>query len=185
MAAAEMLELMTAEQYGKRPDPGYPQELVRGRIVAMAQPDRRHGYVCSKADRIFGNFVEGHDLGRVLSNDSGVITERDPDTVRGADVAYYSYARLPKGPLAVGLGPEVPELVVEVCSEHDRWRDIIEKVSEYLSSGVLVVVVLDPEPRVAHIFSANASPRRLGPEEELILPEILDDFRVRVGRFFE
>jgi Uma2 family endonuclease len=185
MATAEMLELMTAEQYGKRPDPGYPQELVRGRIIAMAQPERRHGYVCVRAVLIFGNFVEGHDLGRVLSNDSGVITERDPDTVRGADVAYYSYARLPKGPLAVGLGPEVPELVVEVCSEHDRWRDIIEKVSEYLSSGTQVVVVLDPEPRVAHISSANAPPRRLGPEEELILPEILDDFRVRVGRFFE
>ena len=37
------------------------------------------------------------DLGRVVTNDSGIVTQRDPDTVRGADVAYYSYARLPKG----------------------------------------------------------------------------------------
>ena len=29
MATAEMLELMTAEQFGQRPDPGYPEELVR------------------------------------------------------------------------------------------------------------------------------------------------------------
>ena len=144
MATAEMLELMTAEQFGKRQDSDYPEELVRGRIVAMPQPDRRHGYVCGRSVIVFGGFVEGHDLGRVLSNDSGVITERDPDTVRGADVAYYSFARLPRGTLAAGLGPEVPELVVEVCSENDRWRDILEKVSEYLRSGVLAVVVLDP-----------------------------------------
>ena len=185
MATAEMLELMTAEQFGQRPDPGYPEELVRGRVVAMSVPDRRHGYVCGRADRIFGNFVDEHDLGRVMCNDSGVITERDPDTVRGADVAYYSYARLPKGTLPTGYGPEVPELVVEVRSANDRWREILEKVSEYLNAGVLVVVVLDPEPQIAHVFSADDPPRTLRAEEELILPGILDDFRVRVGRFFE
>ena len=125
------------------------------------------------------------DSGRVMCNDSGVITERNPDTVRGADVAYYSYSRLPKGKLPTGYGPEVPELVVEVCSEHDRWLEILDKVAEYLNSGVLVVIVLDPEPRVAHIFSADNPPRTLTSEEELLLPGILDDFRVRVGRFFE
>ncbi len=185
MATAEMLELITAEQFGQRPDPGYPEELVRGRIVAMSVPDRRHGYVCGRADRIFGNFVDSHDLGRVLSNDSGVIVERDPDTVRGADIAYYSYARLPKGQLPAGYGPESPELVVEVRSENDRWPDIFEKVSEYLNAGVLLVIVLDPEPQAAHLFSADDSPKRLGKDEDLTLPGILDDFRVRVGRFFE
>jgi Uma2 family endonuclease len=185
MATAEMLELTTAEEFGQRPDPGYPEELVRGRIVAMSVPDRRHGYVCGRADRIFGNFVDGHDLGRVLSNDSGVITQRDPDTVRGADVAYYSYARLPKGTLPSGYGPEVPELVVEVRSANDRWREILEKVLEYLNAGVLVVVVLDPESQIAHVFSADDPPRTLGAEEDLDLTKILGDFRVRVGRFFE
>lgn len=185
MATAEMLELMTAEQFGKRPDPGYPEELVRGRIVAMTVPDRRHGYVCGRAVQILGNFVNAHDLGRVMCNDSGVITDRGPDTVRGADVAYYSYARLPRGTLPTGFGPEVPELVVEVRSANDRWRQVIEKVSEYLKAGVLVVVVLDPEPQIAHVFSADDPPRTLMTEEELILPGVLADFRVRVGQFFE
>ena len=97
MATAEILEPMTAEQFSHRPDPGYPEELIRGRIVAMPAPDRRHGYVCSKAVLVFGTFVESRELGRVLCNDSGVITERSPDTVRGADFAYYSDSRLPKG----------------------------------------------------------------------------------------
>jgi Uma2 family endonuclease len=185
MATAEMLELMTAEEFGRRLDAGYPEELVRGRVVTLSVPDRRHGYVCGKADRIFGNYVDERDMGRVFCNDLGVMTERRPDTVRGADIAYYSYSRLPKGMLASGYGPEVPELIVEVCSESDRWLEILDKVSEYLSAGVLAVVVLDPEPQIAHVFSADSPPKALRAEQKLHLPGILDDFRVRVGRFFE
>jgi Uma2 family endonuclease len=185
MATAELLDLMTAEEFGKRPDPGYPEELVRGRVITMTVPDRRHGYVCQKAVRIFGNFVEKHDLGRVMCNDSGVITERNPDSVRGADVAFYSYKRLPKGALARGYGPEVPELVVEVRSPSDRWRDIHEKITEYLNVGVTTVVVLDPGPDTAHVFSADDAPKMLATEDELVLPGILDEFRARVGEFFD
>jgi hypothetical protein len=43
-------------------------------------------------------FCDGR-LGHVLSNDSGVVTERDPDTVRDADVCYYPYTKVPPGPL--------------------------------------------------------------------------------------
>ena len=182
MATAEAL--MTAEEFGKRPDPGYPEELVRGRIVVSPLSDRLHGLVCSKAGRILGNFAEEHDLGRVMSNDSGVITERGPDTVRGADVCYYSDNRLPKEPLATGYGPEVPELVVEVCSAHDRWIEIHEKVAEYLRAGVLIVLVLDPKTSAAHVFSADKPPIMLRGEDELVLMNVLDGLRVRVGRFF-
>jgi Uma2 family endonuclease len=183
MATAEAL--MTAEDFGRRPDPGYPEELVRGRVVGMSPPDRKHGYVCLKAGRILGNFVDEHDLGRVMCNDSAVITQRDPDTVRGADVAFYSYARLPKGPLTTGYGPEVPELVVEVRSAHDVWREILENVTEYLRAGVRIVVVLDPEPQTALVFGPTDPPHTLEPSDALVLPGILEGFSVRVGRFFE
>jgi Uma2 family endonuclease len=81
MATAEILEMMTAEEFGRRPGPGYPEELVRGRLVAMSVPDRRHGYVCGTAVLIFGGFVSARDIGRVMCNDSAVITE---DTHVGA-----------------------------------------------------------------------------------------------------
>ncbi len=183
MATAEAL--MTAEEFGRRPDPGYPEELVRGRVTAMPPPDRRHGRVCMEVGYIIRRFLEQHDLGRVLSNDSAVITERNPDSVRGADVAFYSYARLPKGVLEAGYGPEIPELIIEVRSSSDRWRDIHEKVTEYLKAGVSLVVVLDPGPQTAHLFGADDPPRTLGEDDELTLPGLLEGFAVRVGRFFE
>ncbi len=39
MATAEMADLITAEQFSRRPNPGYPEDLVKGRIVAMSVPD--------------------------------------------------------------------------------------------------------------------------------------------------
>jgi Uma2 family endonuclease len=177
--------LLTAEQFAALPDPGHPEELVRGRIVPMPMPKPRHGYICNKVGRIIGNFVEEHQLGWVLNNDTGVITERNPDTVRGADVAFYSFGRLPRGELPDHYPEVAPELVFEVRSPSDRWPQVLAKVAEYLEAGVLIVVVLDDERRSAHVFGADGTNRMLGADDELKLPDLLGEFRVAVGRFFE
>jgi Uma2 family endonuclease len=182
---AEPEALLTAEQYAQRPDFGYPEELVRGRIVPMSMPKPRHGYLCNKAGRILGSFVDEHGLGWVLNNNSGVITERNPDTVRGADVAYYSFDRRPPGDLPDNYPEVALELVIEVRSPSDRWPPVLAQVAEYLQAGVSTVVVLDGKRRSAHVFSADGAHRMLGADDELTLPELLGDFRVAVRRFFE
>jgi hypothetical protein len=67
----------------------------------------------------------------------------------------------------------------------DAWSEILEKVAEYLGAGVSVVIVLDPEPKTAHVFGAIDPPTTLASEDELIIPGILDGLRVRVAQFFE
>ncbi len=182
MATAEAL--LTAEEFGNLPDDGRMTELVRGRIIELPPPQYLHGFVCFQAAMIFGAYIKQHDLGRVVVNDTGVVTERDPDTVRGADVAYHSFARLPRKPMTKGYPAVPPDLVIEVRLSSDRWRDIQAKVTEYLNLGVTVVVVIDPEPRTASLFHADQPPRTLGPVDELTLPECLGDFRVAVRDFF-
>ncbi len=184
-ASADAPNLMTVDEFARRPDPGYPEELVRGRIVPMPQPTRRHGEICSKSVRILGNFADDHDLGKVLCNDTGVITERGPDTVRGADISFYSYQRIGRGPLPRDYGEVPPELIVEVRSPSDRWSKVLAKVVEYLEAGVLAVVVLDDDSRTALLAMADQPPRRLGPDDDLTIPEILPGFSVPVRRFFE
>jgi Uma2 family endonuclease len=184
-ATASTPGLLTAEEYAGRPDPGHPEELVRGRIVPMPQPNRRHGQICSKVGRILGNFADEHNLGHVLNNDAGVITTRNPDTVRGPDVAFYSYSRLPKGPLPATYGAGMPEVIVEVRSPSDRWADVLDNAAEYLAAGVLAVVVLDDESRNALLEFADRMPRLLGPDDDLTIPEVLPGFAVAVRRFFE
>jgi Uma2 family endonuclease len=177
--------LITADVYLRMPDNGQPTELVRGEVITMPPPTPRHGEICSNTIYLVRRFLDDHPVGRVVSNDAAVITERDPDTVRGPDVAFYSYDRVPKGPLPLGYLHVPPELVFEIRSPSERWRDIHRKVAEYFAAGITVVCVLDEEGLTANVFSADLMPRIAGPDQELTLPEVLSDFRVAVRRFFE
>lgn len=175
--------LLTAEQYLNLPDDGRLTELVKGVVAEMPQPKPAHGYICTNFARELSVYVRNHDLGRVVSNDSGVITERDPDSVRGADVAYYSYDRVPRGPLPDGYWP-TPELVIEVRSPSDRLSRLSAKASEYLDAGAVVVLVADPGVESVAVFTADELPRRLSNGDDLTLPELFPDFRVPVRSLF-
>jgi hypothetical protein len=39
--------LLTAEEFAEHPDTGYPEELVRGRIVPLPISKPRHGQICA------------------------------------------------------------------------------------------------------------------------------------------
>lgn len=176
--------LYTAEEYHHLPDIGKPTELVRGKVVVMNVPYPRHGQICVTTVILLNDFLRNHNIGQVVANDSGVVTERDPDTVRGADVAFYSYSRVPKGPLPDEYLPLAPDLVFEVRSSGDRWRRILTKVAEYLNAGVTTVVVLDPSSESAYVYTSDEPQRIFAADQELALPEVLGEFRVVVREFF-
>jgi Uma2 family endonuclease len=133
---------------------------------------------------LIGSYVRERGLGRVVGNDSGILTERNPDTVRGADMAFYSYARVPPGPLPQGYLDVLPELVFEVRSPTDRWPRVLRKVSEYLDAGVTAVCVLDQVSETVQVYRVDEATRTLHGDDELKLPDILRDFAVAVQRFF-
>ena len=93
---ATIERLLTAEEYAQLPDVGVPNELVRGRVVRLDFTGMRHGWLCMRVGTLMANYVDDRDLGYVLGNNAGMITERDPDTVRGPDVSFFSYSRIPK-----------------------------------------------------------------------------------------
>ncbi len=178
-------QFITVEQYARLPNRGRPTELVRGRIVEMNVPTPRHGQICSEVVRLLANHVKEQGLGKVTSNDSGIITARDPDTMRGADVAFYGNRRFGEGPLPGGYLEEVPELVFEVLSTNDRWSKILSKVAEFLDAGVAIVCALDPSDETAYLYEGDRPVRILTAHQEIEFPDLLGEFRVRVGAFFE
>ena len=178
-------QLLTAEEYSRLPDDGRLTELVRGKIVEMNRPFTSHGYYVIGVASVLRQFVQQHGLGRVVGGDAGMVTHRNPDSVRGPDIAYYSYQRLPQGPLPEGYWPVSPELVVEVRSKSDRWKDVVQKVAEYLSADVLTVVVIDPVPQRVHVFSADREVTVLNSSDLLTFPDFLPGFEIVVGRLFE
>jgi Uma2 family endonuclease len=184
MATLLDTKLITAEEYGRLPDEGRVTELVRGRIVEMNRPFTAHGCQVYRAAMLLGQFVEQHRLGWISVGDAGVVTERNPDTVRGPDVAFYSYQRVPDGPLPDQYWAVSPELVLEVRSSSDRWKDILLKVAEYLSANVLTVAVIDPSSRRVHVYSADSEATILNDTDTLTFPDVLPGFELSVARLF-
>jgi Uma2 family endonuclease len=182
-AAPPTETLLTAEQYAELPDDGRRTELVFGKVVEMPQPGFRHGVLCNRIGRIVGTYVDARKLGRVLNNDAGVVTRRGPDTVRGPDVAFFSYDRVPAAEEPEGYPAVAPELVFEVRSPSNTWPAMSAKATEYLTAGVKVVCVLDADTASIGVYTAGEFPRRLTADEELTLPEVFLDFRVPVREF--
>ena len=110
---------MTAEEFydwANRPENREKYcELERGEIVEMTRPGKLHGFVCGNVARILGNFAIQRKKGYVCTNDTGVIVERDPDTVRGPVVLFFEDATNYKQ-IDRKYGEKPPLLAVEVLS---------------------------------------------------------------------
>lgn len=175
--------LITAEEFGRMPDPvdGSKQELVRGVVVKMPPPKARHGVVQSRIDRLLGNFVDARRLGWVVT-ESGTILERDPDVVRGPDVAFYSVTRQPT--LPEEYFEIAPDLVVEVLSPDDRRGAVRAKVREYVAAGVRLVWVVDPETQTVLEYRGSLRGTEYDEADTITGADVLPEFTCKVADFF-
>lgn len=181
MSTAE--QLLTAEIYFQTPDPDERSELVRGIVIPVVVPGFSHGLICGQLCFLLAQHLQYDNVGRVCCG-SGIITRRNPDTVRGCDVSFYGYERLPRGDVPLGYVDAPPNVVFEVFSSFDRWSEIHEKIAEYLTAGVELVCVLVPETSAAHLFYPDRPGAILQGDGELTLPAPLDGFRQPVSAFF-
>ncbi|MBI1918029.1 MAG: Uma2 family endonuclease [Planctomycetes bacterium] len=179
--------LMTAEEFCdwvQRPENANRWfELVRGEVIELPAPLKIHGLICFNLARILGNFIFEQGKGYGTGNDSGVILARDPDTVRGPDIAYYEDANTiaevhPK------YGEVPPRLAVEILSSSDRYTRITEKVNDYLNGGVELVWLIEPELRSVTVCRAGRQAQVLKEADELTGEEVLPGFHCRVGDLF-
>ena len=183
-SALVAVPLLTAEEFVKR-YPNHRVELVRGAVKAVPMAGVEHGVVNSNFGYYLNDHVRKNELGRVMDNDTQFITRRNPDEVRGMDLAYISYARLPRGPVPRGPLEVAPELIVETRSPTDAWTDVFAKVQEYIDAGVGVVIVLDPEKRSASACRRNADQQDFFVGDTLTVPDVLPGFAVPVAVLFE
>lgn len=175
---------MTAEQFAHVSGQHDVCELVRGEVQPMSPGGGEHGRV---SVRILGpllRFVEPKQLGHLLTNEVGLIVARDPDTVRGADVAYISYARLAPGPLPRGFLAVAPELVVEVLGLRSTWGTLDDKIAEYHAFGVDLVWVVDPHTRTVVVAPRAGERYVLHPGEVLAGEPVLEGFRLALDDIF-
>ncbi|HJZ58766.1 MAG TPA: Uma2 family endonuclease [Gemmataceae bacterium] len=175
---------MTIDEFFKLHGGETNVELVRGQVVRYPKAGARHGLINVNATMLISGFVRGAKLGRVMSNDT--LIRIAPDTARGADVCFLSYAKLPADiPVTEGVLELPPELVVEVKSPSDLWTDLLGKVLDYLRAGVGVIVAIDPKTESVSVFRPGERQDIFEKDETLTIPDVLPGFEVAVARFFE
>jgi Uma2 family endonuclease len=176
--------LITAEEFGRMPEPpdGSKQELVKGVIVTMSPPKARHGIVQLEIGTLLRAVVKPNRLGWVVT-ESGTILEQNPDTVRGPDIAFYSILRQPTAP--EDYFEIAPDLAVEVLSPGDRRAAVRVKIAEYITAGVPLVWLVDPETRTVLEYRGSLRGTEYDEADTISGGDVLPEFTCRVADFFE
>ena len=181
MSTAQVL--LKAEQFAEMSF-DTPVELVRGEVVEMPPSDQAHGCVCANVVFVIRSWIKSGGAGFVTANGSGVITERDPDSVRGADVCYFRPDRVPGGSFRRRQIDLVPNICVEVLSEFDPWSEVRNKVNEFLDRGVDEVWIVNPKNHDVQVFRAEEPPVTFIANRELTTSQ-LPGFACPVAALFE
>jgi Uma2 family endonuclease len=182
MAVTDKIEqqILTGEDLSRLGDIG-PCELVEGRIVPMSPTGYLHGKLEGRLTALLVAFADEH--WEVLTGETGIYTRRNPDTVRGADVALISRQRAAQRRSASFLDV-APELVVEILSPDARWSDIMTKLAEYFAVGVQRVWVLDPKLRSLFAYRSLTDVQQFTAEQTLTDEELLPGFALSLARLF-
>jgi Uma2 family endonuclease len=177
----------TAELF-TMPDDGIDRELIRGELKEkpMTKRNRYHSHVTTRVAKLLDNWLDLQPAprGQVLTGEAGVRLERDPDTTVGIDVAYVSAESLEQTPVDLPWVEGPPVLAVEVLSPSDTQKDMVEKVRDYLRTGVAVVWVIDPDFQLVHVHQRGVPAETFNVNQELPPHLALPGLRVRVADLF-
>ncbi len=173
---------MTGEELARRPE--LHCELVDGKPVPMAFATLEQGLIVVRLGAILVSYAEKTGRGEVAAGNVGVYTRRYPDTVRGADVVFISYDRLARCGSTTFLDV-APDLVAEILAKDDLWREVEQKIQEYLAAGVCRVWVIEPWNQQLLVFRPDSKPETLGIGDTLRDEEILPGFSLPLSDLFQ
>jgi len=157
-------------------------ELDNGRVITMVPPGDVHGSVQSNLAaqlKIQGEW-RGHGKART---EVGIVLWRNPDRVVGADVAFIATNRLPLQRSEEGYLETIPNLIVEIRSRNDTAAYIQRKVADYLTAGVEIVWLADPQQQTVSVQRAGQAVETFSQGETLRL-DCIPDFQISVEDVF-
>ena len=182
MSAA--VKLLTAEDLERISAEGY-YELVDGVLIELCPNNGEHAQTETNLVMLLVPHVRRNRLGRVLTGDPGFILRRNPDTVRGPDIAFVSTERLP-GPLPHrGFLEVMPDLAIEIVSPSNTPAEIQAKIRDYFDAGVRLIWVVYPESRRVQVIRSLQERFDLTDEDTLSGDDVIPGFACQVGEIFE
>lgn len=158
---------MTANELLQLPS-GIRCELVAGELRMMSPAGWRHGEIVLRMSGILWEYIRPRQLGKLFGAETGFLLARNPDTVRGPDVAFIARENLPSQEPKDAFWPGAPDLAVEVLSPSDRTGEVNEKNRAWVSGGARLVWVINPESHTVTVY------RSLTDVKILTISDVLD-----------
>ena len=176
--------LLTADDLLRLSGEGVRGELIRGVLCETMPTGREHGQIVVNMVILLGNFIKPRRLGVLTASDSGVWLERDPDTVREPDIAFFAAETSPLDQRVTGYAEIAPDLVVEIASPGDTRRELNDKARMWLSFGTRLVWVVHPDPRTVEVHRPNHPVTTLSQAQALHGFDVLPGFTCQVSTLF-
>ncbi len=184
-ATAVGTKLITADELLQLDAKGVRGELIRGVLCETMPAGHEHGRVVINLGAELRNFVKPRKLGSLTASDSGVWLERNPDTVREPDIAYFSAEKMPQGVRVTGYAEVAPDLVVEVVSPNNTIVEVNDKALMWLSYGVGLVWVVHPDSRTVDVYRSGEAATTLTEDDSLDGLDVLPGFACGVSEVFD
>lgn len=97
------------------------------------------------------NYLDIHRIGAATGADG--MTRLFGNTVRGPDVAFVAWERMPSGRIPTDPIPDlVPNFVIELLSTSNTYAEISRKRREYFHAGVELLWMVDHRTRTVTVF---------------------------------
>jgi Uma2 family endonuclease len=165
--------VITDEELLQLPKDGNKYEVVDGELVVMSPAGFTHEEVIARLFVKMRSFADERGLGTVLG--SNLLYVFPSGNRRGPDVSFIAADRVTAETRSQVFPKMAPDLAVEVLSPSARPRRVLDRVGEYLESGVRLVWVIDPQKRRALAY------RSLSEASEVTSSDALDGADVLRG----
>lgn len=161
-------------------------DLVNGRMVERAPLGCHADVIAGQILYAISNFVRRRKLGVMNGSRCGFqIFPDDPFKVRVPHGAFTRWEKFGGRGLPRGHATTVPDLVFEVLAPDAKARPLWARIEDFLSAGVLMVLVADPDTRTLEVIRGDRTAIRLRPEDEFNGESVLPGFRCKVADLFE
>ena len=186
MVTATTTPTMTAEEFyewaNRSENAGTRWELVRGAPVELpAWPSSFHT-IHMRIVGLLQDYVIRRGCGSVAFLADGVITAREPDTVRCP--AAMVFLAPPGDDFPPRFTTEIPQLVVELVLADEPHSLQVRRASDYVRHGAELVWGVSPEEACVFEYRPKRPPQVLDETDELTGNGVLPDFRCRVADLF-
>ena len=157
-------------------------ELIDGTLV-----EKSTGWQESLLAGILLHWLHSYlDANRIgVATGAGGMTRLFGDTVRGSDVAFVAWNRLPDGRIPTASIPDlVPNFVIEVLNGSNTYAEMSRKRREYFYAGVELLWMVEHRPRTVTVFRAARDATVYKGEAIIGGGQILPEWRVDLNELF-